>query len=271
MLDPLLQQEDSVKKGKILFMVLFITFSYLFHKLLGPLHEVFLSSLILASIYAFISFWGFLWSLSFQVNAKIMLVIAPQLALIVFSQVLFFEMLFLQTFGRLYETILMILLLLFLFSLTYFNFLTSNVFAVSSFKRIPLEAVAKTTIYLLSAISVFFATYGFLALEMYIPLAMIFLFAFFALNIFFLLSHFYLEMSSILLNGSLIFWNMLLMVIGGVIYASRVEFVALLATTVFYFTTGFFINKREQITGFKILEYVFILVLIAILANSLSF
>ena len=184
MLDPFLQQEDLVKKGKILFMVLLISFSFLFHKLLGPAHDILLNPFILASIYGIVSFFGFLWSLSFQINLRILFVIAPQLGLIIFSQILFLEMLFAQTFGRLYETILIVVLMLFLLSLTYIVFLTSNIFAVSSFRRIPLEAVAKTTIYLVCSISVFFATYGFFAMEIPVPIALIFLVLFFIFQIF---------------------------------------------------------------------------------------
>lgn len=162
--DALLQQEDSVKKGKILFVALFITFSFLFNKTLGPFYPFLSNSLVVATIYAIIAFWGFLWILSFRVNARIMLLVLPQVVLIIFSQILFLDMLFEQTFGRVYETFLIISLLIITFVITHIVFLTSNVFAVSSFKKIPLEAVAKTTIYLISALSIFFVTYGLLFL-----------------------------------------------------------------------------------------------------------
>ncbi len=271
MLDPFLQQDDLIKKGKVLFLVLLVSFSFLFHKLLGPVHEVFSNPLVLAFTYGLLSTFGFLWSLSFQMNVKILFVIAPQLGLVIFSQIFFLEMLFAQTFGRLYETLLMIALMISLFSLTYIIFLTSNVFAVSSFKKIPLEAVAKTTIYLMSSISVFFATYAFFSMEIFVPMAFAFLVFFLILHIFFLLAHFYLEISEIFYSSSLIFWNVFLVIVGAVLYSSRVEFVALLVTTVFYFATGLFINKREQIFGLKILEYIFILLLIAIFATYFSF
>ncbi len=271
MLDPLLQQEDSVKKGKIIFVALLITFSFFIHKLLGPLHPIFSNSLFLATMYAVFAFWGFIWILSFKVNERIILLVAPQVALIIFSEILFLDMFFDKAFGRLYETLLMLSLLFILLFVTYIVFLTSNVFAVSSFKKIPLEAVAKTTIYLLSSVSVFFATYGFLTLEIFIPWSILILGFFYFFSIVFLLAHFYIEFSTILWNGFLSFWNILLVLIGSVLYSSRVEFVALVMAAVFYFSIGLFISKREQVTFLKILEYIFILVLIVIFANSISF
>jgi len=269
--DALLQQEDSVKKGKILFVALFITFSFLFNKTLGPFYPFLSNSLVVATIYAIIAFWGFLWILSFRVNARIMLLILPQVVLIIFSQILFLDMLFEQTFGRVYETFLIISLLIITFVITHIVFLTSNVFAVSSFKKIPLEAVAKTTIYLISALCIFFVTYGLLSLGIPSVFAIILLLIFCFFSIVFLLSHFYMEMSTVFSNSGLVFLNLALIIIGATLYSSRVEFVALLATVAFYFSVGFFISKREQISGFKIFEYVFILILIIFFAFYFSF
>jgi hypothetical protein len=271
MLDPLLQQEDFVKKGKITLLVLLITFSFFFHKILGPYHEIFSNPLVLSAIYAFVAYWGFIWTLSFKVNSKIILHIAPQLSLIIFSEILFLDMFFDKAFGRLYETLLMISLLLILFFLTYVIFLTSNIFAVSSFKKIPLEAVAKTIIYIISAVSVFFVTYGFFLLDISTVFSVIMLLILYFLYIIFLLSHFYIETSTILSNGFLAFWSVILVLIGAVLYSSRVEFIALLMTTVFYFSIGLFISKREQITGLKIAEYIFILAIIMSFSYYFSF
>lgn len=269
--DTLLQQEDSVKKGKILFMALFITFSFLFNKILGPFYPFLENSLILAILYAIIAFWGFLWILSFKVNSRIILLILPQVVFIIFSQILFLDMLFEQTFGRVYETFLIIGLLVITFAITHIVFLTSNVFAVSSFKKIPLEAVAKTTIYLISALSVFFVTYGLLSLGISSVFAIILLLIFCFFSTVFLLSHFYMEMSTVFSNSGLVFINIALIIIGAVLYSSRVEFVALLATVAFYFSVGFFISKREQITNLKIFEYIFIFILIVFFAFYFSF
>jgi len=256
------QKEDSVKKGKILLLALFITFSFFFNKNLGPFYTILENSFVLAAVYAVITAVGFLWILSFRVNLRILTLILPQVVFIIFSQILFLDLFFEQTFGRVYETLLMFVLLIIFFLLTYIVLLTSNVFAVSSFRKIPLEAVAKTTIYILSSLSVFFATYGFLALPLPTIYSVIFLLLFYFFAIVFLLSHFYLEVSTVFSNAFLAFWSVFLVLVGAILFSSRVEFIALLLTMVFYFSVGLFISKREQISNLKIIEYLFILILI---------
>ncbi len=260
--EPSQKKEDSVKKGKILLLTLFISFSFFFNKNLGPFYPILDNSFVLATIYGAISAFGFIWILSFKVNMRILTLILPQVVFIIFSQILFLDLFFEQTFGRVYETILMFTLLVVFFLLTHTVLLTSNVFAVSSFRKIPLEAVAKTTIYIISSLSIFFATYGFLSLPIPTIFAIIPLLIFYFFSIVFLLSHFYLEISTVFSNALLAFWSLFLILVGAILFSSRVEFVALLLTMVFYFSVGLFISKREQISSLKILEYLFILILI---------
>ncbi len=264
------QKEDSIKKGKILLLSLFIAFSFFFNKNLGPFYPILDDSFVVASIYGLISLFGFLWILSFNINVRIFTLILPHIVFLVFSQVLFLDMFFEQTFGRVYETVLMVVLLAIFFLLLHVTFLTSNVFAVSSFKKIPLEAVAKTVIYIISCISVFFATYGFLNLDISLVFSVSLLSIFLFFTAVFLLSHFYLEISTVFSNALLIFWNVWIILMGAVFFSSRVEFVALLVTSVFYFSIGFFTSKREQISNLKILEYVFILLLVVFFAYYFS-
>ncbi len=270
MVDVVQRKEDSVKKGKILLLTLFITFSFFFNKNLGPFYPILDNSLIIAAIYSFIAFWGFLWILSFRVNSRIITLILPQVVFVIFSQVLFLDLLFDQTFGRVYETILMVIFLFVFFALTHVVFLTSNVFAVSSFKKIPLEAVARTTIYVISSLSVFFATYGFLNLGVPVVFSVLMLVIYLFFMVFFLLSHFYLEISTVFSNALLVFWSIFLVLVGAVVSSSRPEFVALIVTAVFYFSTGLFISKREQITNLKIFEYIFLIILILFAAFYFS-
>jgi hypothetical protein len=264
------QKEDSVKKGKILLLALFITFSFFFNKNLGPFYPILENSLVLATIYSVITFFGFFWILSFKVNLRILSLILPQVVFLVFSQILFLDMFFDQTSGRLYETALMIVLLVVFFVLTHVVFLTSNIFAVSSFKKIPLEAVAKTTIYIISSLSIFFATYGFLNLEISTIFSIVLLLVFIFFSTVFVLSHFYLEMSTVFSNTVLVFWSVFLVLVGAVFFSSKVEFIALLLTMVFYFSVGLFISKREQISKLKIVEYIFLLILIVFFAFYFS-
>jgi len=240
-------------------MALFITLSFFLNKLMGPFHELLLNPFVIGGIYALISFFGFLWVLSFKINTRILLLVVPHASLIIFSNMLFMQMFFDKAFGRVYETVLMFFFLIFIFLITYITFLTSNVFAVSSFKKIPLEAVAKTTIYIISAMSVFFASYGFLSLEMPIPISVVLLFIVIFFYIIALLSYFYLETSTVLAHGALVFWNIMLVTIGAILFSARVEFVALLAAAVFYYSVGLFMVKKEQITMIKFLEYLLIL------------
>ena len=268
--EPSQKKEDSIKKGKILLLALFITLSFFFNKNLGPFYPILDNSLVLAIIYGGISAFGFIWILSFKVNMRILTFILPQVVFIISSQILFLDMFFEQTFGRVYETILMFALLVIFFLLTHTVLLTSNVFAVSSFKKIPLEAVAKTTIYIASSLSIFFATYGFLNLPVLTVFAAIPLLIFYFFSIVFLLSHFYLEVSTVFSNALLAFWSLFLVLMGAIVFSTRVEFIALLLTMVFYFSVGLFISKREQISSLKILEYIFILILIAFFAFYFS-
>lgn len=265
------KQEDSVKKGKILFLSLFIVLTFFFNTTIGPFYPIFGNSLFVASFYALISFFGFLWALSFKVNARILLLIAPQVALLIFSNTLFLNVFFNQTLGRLYETLLMVILLIIFFILTHIVFITNNVFAVSSFKRIPLEAVAKTTIYIVSSLSVFFVTYGFLALNMSVMISLVFLVVAIFFAIFLLLSHFYLEITTVFSNTLLVFWSLVLILAGVIFFSSRVEFIALVVAAVYYFSVGLFIGKKGQLADFRLIEYAIILFLIAFFAYYFSF
>ncbi len=264
------KQEDSIKKGKILLLSLFILLTFFFNTTPGPFYPIFANPFFVACFYGIIAFVGFLWSLSFKVNARILLLIAPQVALLVFSNILFLNVFFNQALGRLYETLLMVVLLIVFFLLTHIVFITSNVFAVSSFKKIPLEAVAKTTIYIISSLSFFFLTYGLLALEISVMTSMILLVFLMFFAIFLLLSHFYLEISTVFSNTFLVFWSILLILFSVVFFSSRVEFIALVVTAVFYYSVGIFIGRRGQLTDFKIVEYVIILLLIAFFSYYFS-
>ncbi len=265
------QQDDPAKKGKVLFVVLFIIFSFFFNKTIGPFYPFLENSFILAAIYATIALWGFLWILSFKVNAKIVFLILPQVVFLVFTQILFLDMFFEQAFGRLYETFLMVSLLIVFFIIIHITFLTCNVFAVSSFKKIPLESVGKTMIYIVTVLSIFFAIYGFLNLgaSLFLSVPLLLFFVFFVTV--FLLSHFFIELSTIFSNAFMIFWCVTLVVLGSLFLSSKVEFVALIGTMVFYYSVGLFINKREQISSFKIVEYLFVLFLLVLFAIYFSF
>jgi hypothetical protein len=266
----LIKKEQSSKKGKVVLISLFIVFSFLANKLFGPYYPILENPLILAGLYALVAVFGFMWVLRFQLNFRIVYLVLPHLGLIVFNQMLFMQMFFERTFGRVYEALLMFIVLFFVFVITYVAFLTSNIFAVASFKKIPLEAVAKTSIYFISVLFVFFATYGFLSLEMQIFPLLIILMLIYFLSATFLLMYFYIETTTILANSAMVFWNVLLIFVASALFSVRIEFVALLVATVFYYSVGFFIERKPEVASSRLLEYFLTLFLVILLTFYFS-
>ncbi len=253
------QKEGTTKKGRIISLSLFMVFVFFANRLFGPFYEFLLNPIYLSLTFAIISMLGFVWVLLFNLNFRIAFFIIPNLGLIVFSQFFFIEMFFRNYYGRVYETLLMFFILLFILVLIYVTFLTFNIFSVSSFRKIPLESVAKTSIYFISVLSVFFLTYGFLSLEFSLLYLVILLLIIYFVLLLFLLSHFYIEFSTILTNTLFVFWNIFLVFIGSILFSSRIEFVALIVAFVFYYSSGLFTEKRQEISAFKLLGYFFLL------------
>lgn len=271
MADIIIKKEDTAKKGKILFISTFITLLFVAYKVWNPSDlSIFNNPLVVSGIFALISFISFIWILGFKVNSRIIFLIAPHISAIMFSEILFIQMFFYRAFGRVYEALLMFLILLFIFGVTEISFLTGNVFAVSSFKKIPLEAVAKTSIYFLSLFSVFFVTYGILSLNLNLFFSILVLCVIYFFIIILLLSHFYLETSSVLSNSFSILWNLILILIAGVLFSNRIEVVALLATAVFYACCGIYIDIKKRQDYSKVWEYLFILFSSLIIAFYLT-
>lgn len=268
--EALIRKEQSSKKGKIVLVSLFIVFSFLANKLFGPYHEILTNPLILSFLYALVAIFGFMWVLRFELNFRIVYLVSPHLGLIIFSQMLFIQMFFERSFGRIYEALLMSLILIFVFIITYITFLTSNVFAVVSFKKIPLEAVAKTSIYFISVLLVFFATYGLLSLQIHIVPLVIILISVYLLAAIFLLMYFYIETATILANSAMVFWNVLLIFVSSALFSVRIEFVALLVAVVFYYSVGFFIEKKPEIASSRLLEYFLTLFFVILLTFYFS-
>lgn len=271
MADIIIKKEDTAKKGKILFISTLITILFIAYKVWNPSElNIFNNPLIVSGAFALVSYIAFLWILGFKVNGRIVFLIAPHIAVITFSEILFIQMFFYRAFGRVYEALLMFAILLFIFAITEVSFLTGNVFAVSSFRKIPLEAVAKTSIYFLSLFSVFFMTYGILSLDLNLFFSVLILCVMYFFVIILLLSHFYLEMSSVINNSISILWNLILILIAGVLFSNRIEVVALLATAVFYACCGIYIDIKKRQDYSKIWEYLFILLSSLIIAFYLT-
>jgi hypothetical protein len=127
-------------------------------------------------IYFLISFIGLLWAFNFQVKFRSILYIF-QSSFFVFSEILFVEFFFSQKFNRIYEAVILLLLLILMFIGNYVSFLMANVFNVDLFKKIPLAHVGKTSSYLISLLMIYFLTFSFLVVgfPLYILLPLILL------------------------------------------------------------------------------------------------
>ncbi len=261
MSDIVFQKDESIKKGKMMFLSLFIVLFFVGNRVFGPFHEFFLNPIFLSFFYGIISILGFAWVLVFKLNLRIIFIILPHLALIIFSQMFFIQMFFQSSFARMYETLLMFIMLILIFIFTYVTFLTFNVFAVSTFKKIPLEAVAKTSLYFLSVLSIFFFTYGFLSLDVYLINLILIIFFIYFILILLLFTYFFIDFGSIIRNSTAVFWNILLIFSGSILFASRIEFVAFLVALVFYFCVDLFIERRENMSSSRLYQYFFILFL----------
>ena len=155
--------EDSVKRLKIIILAFAISFSLFFTKVLSSQGSL-LTTYLVAGIYALVAVVGMLWAFNFQVKLKSFVYIL-QGGLFVFSEVLFVLLFFFKQFDRIYEGILLIVLLVFIWLVTYTCFLMVNVFNVALVKNLPLIQVAQTASYILTLLMMYFFTFALLASE----------------------------------------------------------------------------------------------------------
>ena len=153
--------EDNVKRLKLILLSFGLSFSLFFTKIFAR-SESSLDIYVVGAIYALITVVGLLWAFNFQVRIKSFKYLL-QAALFVFSEVTFVLLFFFKQFDRIYEGILLFLLLIFLWGITYTCFLMVNIFNVSLYKDLPLLNVAQTASYILTLIMIYFLTFGILA------------------------------------------------------------------------------------------------------------
>lgn len=154
---------DSEKRGKLLFLAGIISLAIFLTKVLqGQTEMSMLRIYFEAGIYFLISFIGLLWAFNFQVKSRSILFIF-QSSFFVFSEVLFVQLFFFQKFGRIYEAVILFLLLILVFIGNYVSFLMANVFNVGLFKKLPLVHVGRTSSYLVSLLMIYFLTFSYLA------------------------------------------------------------------------------------------------------------
>jgi hypothetical protein len=167
--------EDNVKRLKLILLSFGIAFSLFFTKIFAK--DVSLVDIyVVGGVYFLISVFGLLWAFNFTIKLK-SLGYVLQGGLFVLSEVLFVSLFFFKGLDRVYEGLLLILLLVFIWVITYVCFLMVNVFNVSLFKTLPLIQVAQTASYILTLLMVYFFTFSILAsgFPLYVIFPVIFL------------------------------------------------------------------------------------------------
>jgi len=167
--------EDSVKRLKIILLSFVLSFSLFFTKIFAQESSL-LMIYVVGALYFFVSVVGLLWAFNFKVKIR-SLVYILQGGLFVFSEVLFVLIFFFQQFDRIYEGVLLFILLVFIWMITYVCFLMVNVFNVALYKSLPLLQVAQTASYILTLLMIYFFTFSILAsgFPLYVVFPLLFL------------------------------------------------------------------------------------------------
>lgn len=166
--------EDSIKRVKIIFLSLLIPLSLFFTKVFAQ-SDTILDIYIVGGTYFLLTLLGLTWSFNFKVKLESFKYILLG-SFFVFSEVIFVLFFFFKEFDRIYESLLLIIILILIWIFTYSCFLMVNVFNVSLFKPLPLLSVAQTALYILTLLMVYFFTFGILAsgFPIYISLPLLF-------------------------------------------------------------------------------------------------
>jgi hypothetical protein len=154
--------EDSIKRGKLLSLSLLIALTIFIQTLLQFKGESIIHVLLISVGYFLITFFGLIWGFNFQVRFKTIPFLV-QSSLFVLSEYLFVNLFFIAKFSRIYEGLLLFVLIALIFVGTYVSFLMANVFNVNLYKKIPLAQVGRTTSYIISTFTLFFLSFGILS------------------------------------------------------------------------------------------------------------
>lgn len=160
-----IKTEDSVKRGKLIALALLIGLSMFVQTLIKTQDVTIARTLITSIIYLLLSFAGLVWAFDFQVKIKSLPFLLHS-SLFVMSEYLFIQLFFVEKFSRIYEGILLLILVALVSIGSYISFLMSNVFNVNLYKSIPLANVGRTTSYIISTLSIFFLTFSLLSIQL---------------------------------------------------------------------------------------------------------
>lgn len=262
--------EDAVKRGKLLVLAFLISISIFIQTVFrvndGDPIRVGLTALI----YFIVSIGGLIWAFNFQVKFKSILFLI-QSALFVASEYLFIELFFIQRFSRIYEGLLLLVLVGLVFLGTYISFLMANIFNVNLYKEIPLINVARTVCYIISTFTLLFLLFGLLALQtpIYVLLPVVFVISLF-------LSYVHLKnlgFVGILLNRKTLMVSLLVffMFLSSFLSSSTHE-ISVLSPVVGYFVGIGIANMKSTDTRktLQLILYIFILIAITVINLNLN-
>ena len=152
---------DNEKRGKLLLLAAVIALSMFLSKIIFSGQVAVWRIFLDAGIYFIGVIVGLLWAFNFQVKKQSFRYIFHA-ALFVFSQILFVDFFFFQKFNRIYEALILLILIVAVFFACYFVFLMVNTLNVNLFKPIPLAQVGRTISYISSIFMVYSLTFTFL-------------------------------------------------------------------------------------------------------------
>lgn len=197
--------------------------------------------------YSVIIYFLLVWALKFQVTLYSLLFILPQSVFFVLTQYYFLEFFFFRRIGRVYEVLILIVILGLMFVSTYVSFLMANVFNVATIKDIPLIQAARTTSYVLSIISSYFVTYALMdsgiSIFIYLPLLLISYF----LIVMFHLKHSDIDHDRIGVLSNLITISMFIGVFSTIFISSQHIFASLIPSAILYIEVGILMNKSKNL------------------------
>jgi len=117
------KREDSVKRGKLIALSFLIALSVFIQTIMKIEDITILRTIITASIYLIMTFLGLIWAFNFQVKIKSLPFLIHS-SLFVMSEYLFIQLFFAQKFNRIYEGILLLILVGLIFVGTYVSIIS---------------------------------------------------------------------------------------------------------------------------------------------------
>lgn len=256
---------DQGKRGRLLFLAIIISLSLFALRSSGIVEiQNYLHILGLFLGYSLFTYVALIWALRGQVSRRSLIVIIPQSTIFVTTQVLFVYTFFFRDFERIYEFILLSLLMLFITASIYISFLMTNIFNVSLYKEIPLLQVAKTTSYIITLLVVYYATFVITSLDLPVYLTIPGLLVFYIYAVSMHLFEIDREIFSIKAIIAPIVTSMLVVVIPVIYIGARSELTALMPVSVAFAMLGFEMIKNKSVNkNLLYLQYFMIIALAA--------